>query len=102
LRCDGLVGAQLIFVLQQASGFGEAEEVSVYFEFVFATVVWNRDDVPDGVAAFAKQLGDKVDVDLMLHADTSICRMPVVAAESVSEILEAGASTRLRGKSGEV
>jgi hypothetical protein len=52
--CDWLVGSQLVFLLQQASGFGEAEEVSVYFEFIFAAVVRDGDGVPDGVAAFAK------------------------------------------------
>jgi hypothetical protein len=83
--CNWLIGSQLVFLLQQTSGFREAEEVSVYFEFVLATVVWNRDDVPDGVATFAKQFGDKFDVDLMLHADTSVRRMPVVTG-SVSEM----------------
>jgi hypothetical protein len=81
-----LLGTQFVFLLQEAPGFREAEEISVYFEFIFATVVWNRDDVPDSMAALTKQLGDKFDVDLMLHADTSVRRMPVVAGESVSEM----------------
>jgi hypothetical protein len=52
--CNWLIGSQLVFLLEKASGFGEAEEVSVYFELVFAAVVWNRNGVSDGVAAFAK------------------------------------------------
>jgi hypothetical protein len=50
--CDWLAGSLLVFQLQQAPGFGEAEEVSVDFKLVFAAVVGDRDDVSDGVAAF--------------------------------------------------
>jgi hypothetical protein len=52
--CNWPFGALLILQFEKASGFREAEEVSVYFEFVFAAVVRDGDGVPDGVAALAK------------------------------------------------
>jgi hypothetical protein len=52
--CDRPFCVLFVLVLQEATGFCKSEEVSVYFEFVFATVVRDGDGVPDGVAAFAK------------------------------------------------
>jgi hypothetical protein len=61
----------IIFAFEKATGFGEGEQAAVYFELIFSTVVGDGDDVADGVAAFAKELGDQVNVDLVLHGDTS-------------------------------
>jgi hypothetical protein len=51
---NGPFGTLLIFQFEKASGFGEAEEISIHFELVLATIVRDGDGVSDGVAAFTK------------------------------------------------
>jgi hypothetical protein len=61
----------VVFSFEKATGFSEGEQAAVYLELIFSAVVGDGDDVADGVAAFAKELGDQVDVDVVLHGDTS-------------------------------
>jgi hypothetical protein len=66
----------LVFHLEEVARLCQAKEVAVYFELERATVIWGRDNVSDDVAVVAKKAGDKVGVNLVLHAIPPCSKMP--------------------------
>ena len=72
-----------VFLFEQSPGFCQGEEVPIHLKLVLAAIVGDGNDVAYVVAAAAKEIGDQVNVDVVLHRWVLIygrCRLRIAMA----------------------
>ena len=80
-----------VFLLEQSPGFGQGEEVPIHFKLVLAAIVGDGNDVAYVVSAAAKEIGNQVNVNVVLHRWVLIygrCRLRIAPAPGQDFISE--------------